>query len=125
MGSSVFSHNSSTGRGTFSAMHGPALLPFLHRCSPKPAIRSDGASPVRARGGRGLRRGAVMGTGLGPLDVTFNMWILGRPVKICPQSSNLPEITPNQRYSLPGCGLKFRLGVTVETQPEIAQPVRP
>ena len=56
------------------------------------------------------------GLELATLDVSFNMWILGRPIKILPLSSNVPEIIPNPRELLTDCGLKFRLGVTVEAQ---------
>jgi len=48
------------------------------------------------------------------LDVTFNMWVWGRPIKILPGSSNLPELIPDQRDSFPNCCLRIFRGVGVE-----------
>lgn len=48
------------------------------------------------------------------LEVSCNMWIHGRPVKILPHTSNVPELQPCPD-DLPGCTLRFHQGVTVGT----------
>ncbi len=49
------------------------------------------------------------------LEVSFNMWIHGRPVKISPKESNVPEIVPAAPHAdpLPECGLRFHKGVSI------------